>query len=347
MENETIHVAPKEEKKILPFKMKDGFELASTAPPTIPALVSGLLVEVGTSILSADPKCGKSTFCRQLLVDVAEGRDFLGMPTLCGDAVYLYLEGPVGAVQQHFQKLGLTNQRGKIHVIDENMSKSKEDSFKRLRENLKILPNVRLVVVDPLSKLFRLKDSTATDEVTPAMEQLEKFAKENKLHVMALMHEKKEKSQNSRFHNQLGSTGFRGGSDSNISLGMQGKDRIISAEQRWGQELEPTFLKFDEARLASSLASSVEAVEEEQRGKKDLKTVERIEKEIQYALLDKTLATGEIVEAVTGKRTTILDVLEQMVSRKRLVKSGDGTKTSAYVYRAVEIQDEERTEVAV
>ena len=340
MENEAQHAPPKEEKKVLPFKTKDGFELASTAPATIPALVSGLLVEVGTSILSADPKAGKSTLVRQLLVDVAEDRDFLGMSTLCGDAVYLYLEGPVGAIQQHFQKLGLTNQRGKIHVIDESMCNDKKDSFKRLRENLKTLPNVRLLVIDPLSKLFRLKDSTATDEVTPAMEQLEKFAKENNLHVMALMHEKKEKSQNSRFHNQLGSTGFRGGADTNISLSIQGKDRIISAEQRWGKELEPTFLKFDEVRLVSSLASSVEAVEEEQRGKKDRKTVERIEKEIRYALLDKTLATGEIVKAVTGKRTTILDVLEQMVSRKCLAKSGDGTKTSPYLYSAVEIQKE-------
>src|SRR5712664_685927 len=107
----------KKDRIILPFTLKDGFELASTAPPNIPSLADGLLIQVGTSLLSADPKCGKSTFARQLLVSVAEGRDFLGYPTLQGEALYLYLEGPEGVVSQHFKKLGLTNQHGKVKVI--------------------------------------------------------------------------------------------------------------------------------------------------------------------------------------------------------------------------------------
>jgi RecA-family ATPase len=66
---------------VLPFKVKDGFELASTAPPTIPCLVDGLLIKVGTSILSADPKCGKSSLAREAMVAVVEGRNFLGFRT--------------------------------------------------------------------------------------------------------------------------------------------------------------------------------------------------------------------------------------------------------------------------
>jgi RecA-family ATPase len=185
---------------ILPFKIKNGFELASTAPPNIPSLVDGLLIEVGTSLLSADPKCGKSTLVRQLMVDIAEGRDFWGFPTLSGDSAYLYLEGPIGVVQQHFQKLGLTNRRGKIHVIDERMPNDAVFGLERLSETVKGMPNLRLVVVDPLPKLLHLKDSTSTDQVVPAMEVLEKFAKDHNLHVMALVHEKKRKNKEDRYH---------------------------------------------------------------------------------------------------------------------------------------------------
>lgn len=319
MNNETKN----DGRKILPFTMKNGFELATTAPPNIPALVRGLLIQVGTSILSADPKSGKSTLVRQLMVDVAEHREFVGMPTLGGDCLYLYLEGPIGVVQQHFQKLGHTGQRGQIHVIDESMAAHASFSLQRLSDTIKTLSNLRLIVVDPLSKLLCLSDSTSTDEVTPAMALLEKFAKEHGVHVMALMHEKKRKSEQDTFHNQLGSVGFRGGSDTNISLTKQGKQRIISSEQRWGIGLEPTVLNFDESHLVSSLGQTVEAVEEEQRGKKDA-TLERITKEIKYALRDKDLVTGELIEEVTGKSTTILDVLEQMVKSGQLIAAKEG-----------------------
>src|SRR6267143_3349820 len=157
---------PKNETKssaILPFKIKNGFELATTAPPNIPSLVDGLLIQVGTSLLSADPKCGKSSFARQLMVDIAEGRDFWGFPTLSGDSAYLYLEGPIGVVQQHFQKLGLTNRRGKIHVIDERMPDSRVFGLQRLAETVKDIPNLRLIVVDPLPKLLHLSNSDSSD----------------------------------------------------------------------------------------------------------------------------------------------------------------------------------------
>jgi hypothetical protein len=339
MDNETKNEA----RKILPFSMKNGYQLATTAPPNIPSLVSGLLIQVGCSIVSGDPKLGKSSFARQLMVDIAEDRDFLDFPTIGGDCLYLYLEGPLGVVQQHFQKLGHTGERGQIHVIDENMAGGADFSLRRLSDSIKSLPNLRLIVVDPLSKFLCLKDSTSTDEVVPAMALLEKFAKEHSLHVMALMHEKKRKSEQDTFHNQLGSVGFRGGSDTNVSLTRQGKQRIISSEQRWGVGLEPTVLNFDEVRLVNSLGKTVEAVEEENRGGKERKTLQRIEQQILDALLVKALATNEILDAVTGKSSTILDVLEQMVSNGRVVAEQDG-KTKRY--RAVEIQNEVMKEAA-
>jgi RecA-family ATPase len=187
---------PKKDRPILPFTLKDGFELATTAPPNIPSLVDGFLIQVGTSNLSADPKCGKSTFARQLMVAVAEGRDFLGFPTMQGDALYLYLEGPLGVVQQHFKTPGLTKQRGKVYVFEERIEE-KVFGLQRLAENAKSLPNLRLIVVDPVFKLFRLTDSFKPEEMMAAMELLENFAKKHNLHVMGLMHDKKKEERRS------------------------------------------------------------------------------------------------------------------------------------------------------
>ncbi len=323
---------------IRPFKIKNGFELASTAPPKIPSLVDGLLIQVGTSLVSADPKCGKSSFARQLMVDIAEDRDFWGFPTLSGDSVYLYLEGPIGVVQQHFQKLGLTNQRGKIHVIDERMPNNRVFGLQRLAETVKDMHNLKLVIVDPLPKLLRLSNSDSSDDVTPAMELLEKFAKEHGIHVMALVHEKKRKGEN-RHENSVGSHAFRGASDTNISITKQGQERIFSTEQRWGIEMEPTLLKFDQEHLTSSLGSTVEAKEEEKRKGKERKTKERIEGKIMDALLKDKPTTQELVKAVTGKAETILEVLEQMVNAGKIKAEQDGRATR---YSSVGIPDEER-----
>src|SRR5882762_1867422 len=95
----------KQEPPILPFKILSGLELMNTAPEKIPSLVDDLLLQVGVSMLSAKPKTGKSMLSRQLAVSVAEGRDFLNRPTLCGDVLYLMLEGPIGVTQQHLKKL--------------------------------------------------------------------------------------------------------------------------------------------------------------------------------------------------------------------------------------------------
>jgi hypothetical protein len=258
------------------------------------------------------------------MVDIAEDRDFWGFPTLSGDSVYLYLEGPIGVVQQHFQKLGLTNQRGKIHVIDERMPNNRVFGLQRLAETVKDMPNLRLIVVDPLPKLLRLSNSDSSDDVTPAMELLEKFAKDHNLHVMALVHEKKRKGED-RHQNSMGSHAFRGASDTNCSITKQGKERIFSTEQRWGVEMEPTYLRFNQETQTSQLGSTVEAKEEEKRKGKENKIRERIEKEILDALLkEKPPTTQELLEAVTGKNETILEVIEQMVSDGKIKAEQDG-----------------------
>jgi len=326
-----------EDKQVLPFKVLNGLALKNAAPDKIPSLVDGLLLQVGTSMLVAKPKTGKSSLAMQLAVSVAEGRDFLGKSTLCGDVLYLMLEGPIGVVQQNLKKLGYTEKHGTVHVVHEQMPYRGTEGLERLEETIKSLPKLRLVIVDPAPKLLRLIDSFDPGEVGVAIERLEQFAKNHKLHLMFLVHAKKKETDDAG-DAAMGSTSFRGGTDSNFFMVKSGAQRILSTEQRWGVALEPTLLSFDAETNSMHLGMTVEAEEEARHEGKERKTVERIEQELWDALsAEENPTQGELLKAVTGKNLTKLRVLEQMVSCGRIVAEKDGP---AKRYHAVEIQNE-------
>src|SRR5258708_17136702 len=335
MTNETKH---NEDKKVLPFKTLNGLALKNAAPNKIPALVDGLLLQVGTSMLVGKPKNGKSSLAMQLAVSVAEGRDFLGKRVENpGDVLYLMLEGPLGVVQQNLKKLGYTEKHGTVSVVHEQMPYRGTEGLERLEATIKSLPKLRLVVVDPAPKLLRLIDSFDPGEVGVAIEKLEQIAKNHKLHLMFLVHAKKKETDDAG-DAAMGSTSFRGGTDSNFFMVKSDAQRILSTEQRWGVALEPTLLSFDAETNSMHLGVTVDAEEEARHEGKERLTVERIEQQILDTLCAEENPTqGELLKAVTGKNTMKLKVLEQMVSSGRIVAEKDGP---AKRYRAVVIQDE-------
>jgi hypothetical protein len=322
----------KEEPVIEPFKTQTGLELANAAPEEYHGLVDDLLLDVGVSMICGKPKTGKSTLARQLAVAVAEGEKFFGKPTFCGDVLYLILEGPKGVVQQHLKKLGVTEKRGVVHVVHEQMPHRGELGLQRLEATLETLPKLRLVIVDPVSKLLRLADSDSYDEVTTGIELLEHIAKRHALHLQFLTHGKK-RGGDDVGDSPIGSTGFRAGTDTNIFLSKQGTQRIISTEQRWGISMEPTLLLFDEHTQSMNPGTTVEEEETAHQESKERKTLERIEKEIWDTLcIEPNPTQGELLKAVTGKNTAKLAVLKAMVDGGRLLAEPDGRATR---YRAV------------
>jgi len=89
---------------------------------------------------------------------------------------------------------------------------------------------------------------------------------------------------------------------------------------------------------------TVEAEEEARHEGKERKTVERIEQDIWDTLCaEENPKQIDLLKAVTGKNTTKLRVLEQMVSSGRIVAEQDGKATR---YRAVEIQNEKAVKEA-
>jgi RecA-family ATPase len=287
-------------------------------------LVDGLFLEVGLSLITAKPKVGKSTFSRQLAYSVAEGVDFLNAPAKQGDVLYFSLEGPEDVVKEHLVALGYAEKRGIVHVVHELMPFHGEQGLTLLDETLAQLQNVRLVVLDPAHKFLRPVDSDKYDVVSAALEKLEAVAKKHRLQIQLVAHGKKRATADAG-DSTIGSTAYRGGTDSNVYLTKIGMNRFIETEQRRGNALEQTHLIFDSERQALSLGTSVEQEQEERGERKQRKTLERIEQEIwaQLCLL-KNPTQGELLGFVTGKTELKIEVLEKMAADGRVSKTQDG-----------------------
>jgi RecA-family ATPase len=287
-------------------------------------LVEGMFLEVGLSMITAKPKVGKSTFARQLAYSVAEGVDFLNAQAKRGDVLYFSLEGPEDIVKEHLVKLGYTETRGTVHVVHELMPFHGEQGLTLLDETLGQLQNVRLVVLAPAHKFLRPVDSDKYDVVSSALEKLEAVAKKHRLQIQIVAHGKKRATTDAG-DSTIGSTAYRGGTDTNVYLTKIGANRFVETEQRRGNALEQSHLIFDSERQALSLGTSVEQEQEERGERKQQKTLQRIEQEIwaQLCLL-KNPTQGELLGLVTGKTELKLEVLDKMTADGKISKAQDG-----------------------
>jgi len=328
----------KENKKVLePYIVRDPLEVLRAVPQSYPCVVDGLLIETGLTMVCGKPKTGKSTFLRQLSVCVAEGTPFLGMPVKCGNVLYASLEGPDAVVVRHFEKLGLTQSHGKLHLMSGSMLNVGEDRFRRLVKTIEGLPGLRLVVLDPVHRLLRPQDNDNYAEITRLMEKLEVIAKHFKLQIVFSTHGKKRKTDDPG-DAAVGSVAYRGSTDTNIFLSKQGSQRTIETEQRCLTYMEPTLLHFDEGRQEVRLGPTVESAEDSKRENRERLTIERMEGEIVKALADgSSLTTDELLAAITGNDAKKYVAIERMIQSARIYREHEGKKIS---YRLAAIAEE-------
>lgn len=337
-----------ESKIATPFQTIDGLDVVSGADEVLSGLVGDLLADVGVSMLVGKPKCGKSSLARQLSVCVAEGTEFLGKPVKVGNVLYLSLEGPKHVVRNHFRSLGLTQTKGRVTLVHEHMPERGELGLEKLMLTLDKLKDVKLLVVDPVGKLLRLANSDDYDLVQPAVELLEKLAKQYKLHLLFLTHGKKKQTDDAG-DSPIGSTAFRGGTDCNIFLRKIGQRRVISTEQRWGNPIEDeTYLEYDRERQEMTLGKRVEDEVEERQESRSAKTKERIERELLSTLTLQSLTPegkqngptqSQLLEPVQGKTALKLQVLRELVESGRVSEHEDG---KAMRYRFVVADESEK-----
>jgi hypothetical protein len=277
----------------------------------------GHLVAGTVSAVVAKPKVGKSTLARNLFLAIARGEDFLGLPTLQGECIYLALEERENEVRADFAALGAD---GTEPILVHAATAPAEGMFvlcELVRER-----KPRLVVIDPLFRLARVKDESAYAETYAALGPLIDVARETGTHLMLLHHSGKGMKADA-IDSPLGSTAIGGAVCTLVVLKRTESYRTIQTVQRVPSDLPETVVEFDaEIRRLSLGAEKAQA---------DIQTIQL--DIMAYLQTEDAKTELEIDEHVEGKTGVKRKALRALVEQGRVTREGIGRKGDPFLYK--------------
>jgi hypothetical protein len=301
-------------------------------PAATPYVIDGLLPQGAFSALGAKPKQGKSSLSRYEAVCVAKGAPFLGRSTVRGEVILISLEDPRNHVDNCLKVLGYDlASDARIHIV-EKLAPTIEETIDVLGEELQKMSDVRLIIVDTLPKLIRVKDLNDYMPVLAAVEQLRSLARKfPQLHIQGLAHCKKVKTDDP-FDSLLGSTALRGEPDTNIAIYRESGQHIITAETRIGKNIPPTILN---AELMESEGADVVKefylgdpfnewkTEKTEKSEKKQK-IDYEERVIEYlrSCEDNSAPQEQVLKEVGGKRKRSFDSIKRLTDESVLTITG-------------------------
>jgi hypothetical protein len=291
-----------------------------------PWLLDGILPTAGTSILIAKPKDGKSTLARCLAVAVASGEEFFGRATTQGTVLYIALEEKRGEVRKHFRLLGVTGEEP-IHVHIDSAPVSAMQAAQRAIALYKPV----LVIIDPLQKFTRVKDTNDYAQVTAALEPVLLLARKSGAHLLCVYHAGKTEKANP-VDAALGSIGFSGGVDTIVVCRRGERCRTIQTTQRYGEDMPETVIEWDAERRAVSLGAERAKAESAKMGVEILELLKT---------RSEPPTEADIREAVEGRATLKSVALRDLLKEGKVNRSGSGKKGGPFRYSLASAEVEE------
>jgi hypothetical protein len=178
-----------------------------------------------------------------------------------------------------------------------------------------------LIIIDPLFRFTRVKDGNDYTQVTTALEPLLVLARETGAHVLCVHHAGK--SDREGGDSILGSTAIFAAVDTALIIKRSERYRTISSQQRYGEDLPETVLRFDLAARTITLGETKEREE-----------VERIKIAIADFLSGQSepVAEAEIKPNVEGNNRIKQDALRELVKSNDVERTGSGKKGDAYKF---------------
>lgn len=269
----------------------------------------------GLSICSAKPKVGKSTLARNLSIKVVEGEPFLNRQTAKGKVLYLCLEEKRSEVRKHFEKMGVSSNDILIHT-----GATPEDAFVQLSIAIAEFEPV-LVIIDPLSRVLRVRDFNDYAAMARGFEPLIDLARKTNCHILALHHDSK--MERSGGDALLGSTAIFGAVDCHIQLRKRDKGRTVSTTQRYGEDMPETVIELDKETGTIS-------------GQGDFQSfiLWKAKDEILRIIGDAEESTEpQIKERVEGfSQGVISKALRELMKDEKLIRKGEGKRGKPFVY---------------
>jgi hypothetical protein len=264
------------------------------------------------TLLSAYAKAGKSTFAYPLAVAVAQGRGFLEFATTPGPVLILAVEEHAQDVQRRLYQFGMKPD-DPIHIHTGPLDPHDLPAIEAfIRER-----GIRLVLLDTLSRFWRIKDENDNAEIIRAVGPLLEMAQRTECAVLVIHHEKKKTGEDG---GDDGIRAIRGGSalagivDQSLQLakphGGGSNRRVLKAVGRY-------------AETPPELLIELEGT--------DYRRVDEVPEKVWSALTDQPQTEDHFVKAVKVSRSTFQRAIEALGDR--VIREGKGVKGNPYTYR--------------
>lgn len=191
------------------------------------------MISIGLTLFGAPQKMGKTFFCLQLCDSVSNGKEFLGKKVQKGTALYLAFEDKKLNIRKRLQTMQIEKQNQ--FIIDILKPNVHYDVEERIKRELTIHSNLKIVVIDTFAKIRNSKDRDYESEYEEAT-FFHELAYKYHIAIILVTHVRKEIDINHPFDAIYGSRGLTAGSDSilvmfkknhlskNRQLAIQGKD---------------------------------------------------------------------------------------------------------------------------
>jgi len=298
-------------------------ETALEEPPEQTAfLTDSMLPAGGVSLWGAKPKVGKSVMVRNLAMCVSRGEPFLQRACHQGPVLLFALEEKRAEVINHFRLMGPRDEP--VHLHTGAAPANTKEGLAALAVTIAIYQPV-LVIIDPVFKLVRVKDSSDYAELTRELEPIIELARRTNVHIAVTHHLGKMVREGG--DDVLGSTAIFGAVDT-LVLMRRRKDNVRTLEtiQRYGTDLVETAVPMDEVSGTVSLGVAIT----------DLKLSEaktRVREVLGKFAADYWAGQAQIREEAGLDRNITLHVLKEMVDAGDLEVSGAGKRNDPFLYR--------------
>lgn len=279
-------------------------------------LVEQLFAKESISILSADPKAGKSTFTRFLAKCLLDGDDFLGFKCKKSRVLMIAVEEKERFIINNMEKDKLNLQNWEDFYYHVAITPS--DAVKKAEEEIiKCTPD--LVIFDTMFKILQPEDENSYAQTTKVISKIQNLATWHKIHILSVHHNNKGSA--SGFNKILGSNGIRGAFDYNIVLDTDAKEmeqdpssatRFIMSEGREGHFFKKTSLGFNPTTKVFNLGASFAAHQHKQSEEQVLEDLSKL-----TSIMTKTQWMGQMLGM--GQKQKRLPFFEKLVEEKRLI----------------------------
>lgn len=187
---EARKIAPDQEEKKhenpLRSRLVSTDELVARAPDYVEWLVPDILTADELFALGSPPRGGKSLMCMLLARCVASGQNFLDRPVMQGSVIYVNLEDSEAKVRERIEAQEWSEG---LPVYWINKFKLNEISY--LIELAEEIDDLRLIVLDTLSRIRSDETSESAAEMSMVLEPLQEFAKNRKVCILLVHHTRK------------------------------------------------------------------------------------------------------------------------------------------------------------